>query len=656
MTAIVKSTQTGSSRSSPLGTSRTLILLISLLVIQATLSLVILTPNGPAWGMGECNDLRQVRAFLARGLSGASGVLLAGELLSTLALVVPVSVVGPGALAAKSTALVLNAALLVLMAATLLRLGARREALVLSVLVAVTPALLRAPLLMMGISPILTCLFIFITLVISLPWERERSDIQTGVLLGFGLVYDRGFGALLIGLSVARFRYREASWWRPAVIAGATALLLVMVGGQGVDRLYDTLTTLAPVDPMVLVATLAALPTSIMCLCVAGAALVGLLRSPPGPRGELALAAAITGLLFLVVTTGEIRDSDITIEDISLAWVLLLPAATAGLEHLMTGRRYLAITITVIAILGAWDLLLIPAQTGHTLPICRESEDRIVQWDWTAPGTAGCPDQKGPWEDCVRRAGRDAVWEGGDLFTSESLSGPVMHIFALGVGEGLAELMGPGREDQVVGLCEHLDTDLSATCAAGVSSRAGAGAATIPDLTDTLCTKIDRELRVRCAYGLGAGILLEARHQGRPVGEGIELCSHLPGAMRSHCVRGFSQVLVLVRSKESSGDVPTWEHCEDLPERYVLQCMGGLGRFGWSREVTLEAAIETCVRTGDEGSIKACLINFGAAAGLHHSGEPSKAFELCEGLPRDLMGFCIEGIGDGLSWVLVTSH
>lgn len=618
--------------------------------------MVIITPNGPAWGMGECNDLRQVRAFLGRGWSGASEVLLAGELLPTLALVVPVAAVGPGAIAAKGTALVLNAALLVLIFATFLRLGARRDALLLSVLVAVTPALLRAPLLMMGISPILTCLFILITLVISLPWEQERSDFLTGLLLGFGLVYDRGFGALLIGLSVARLRYRDSVWWRPAVIAGATALLLVMVGGQGVDRLYNELTILTPVDPMALVTALATPPTSIMCLCVAAAAVVGLLRSPPGPRGELALAAAITGLLFLVVTSGEVLDSDIIIEDVSLAWVLLLPAATAGLEHLMSGRRYIAISITVMAALGAWDLLLIPAQTGHTLPICKESGDGIVRWDWTAPGAAGCPDQKGPWEDCVRRAGRDAAWMGAEyLLTSENLSEPAMHIFALGIGEGFAELMGPDREGPVVGLCGLLDTDVSPTCAAGVGSRAWAGSAVVSDLADP-CTEIGSELRDRCAYGLGAGMLLEARQQGRPVEKDIELCSHLSGDIRPHCVRGFSQTLVLVRSEESDDGIPTWEHCAALPERYVLQCMGGLGRFGWSGEVTLEAAIETCVKTGDEGSIKACLINFGAAAGLHHSGEPSEAFELCEGLPRDLIGYCIEGVGDGLSWALVTNH
>lgn len=638
---------------SPLGRRSTFVALASLVVVQAALSVVLVSHDATVWGGGECPLLREARLLFERDPAGALRIIGANP--GALVMAVPVAAFGPGALAAKVAVIVANAALLALVAAALYTTGERNGAIMAAALLAAAPTALRGPFLDVGVGPMSTALLMTNILLVSLLRERwgQWSDLLTGTIAGLGLALDQWFGILLPILVVVRYRRGDSGWWRPVAVAAGVVLLLALVTTGGVIPGRWTLVTPTLIEGSsgAGIASIMTLPSALAILVVAVASLATLVRPPTGARGELAVAAGLTGAIVLVVALASPLDPILAKEELALAWVLLIPAAAAGIRDLVPRRRHRLLTLVAVAALGAWDLQLAPASTGFPTPACRESIDGTVRWDLAAPGIAGCPDGSTPWEGCFHRAGRDAVWNMDALSPDDDLPRPTGHFYALGVGEGLYEFLGPAREGELARSCDVFGPELADICVGGFGSRAASDLMADQEPATTPCAQLDKELQGRCAQGLGAGFLLETRKQELSVKEGLDFCTPLPSELHAHCVRGFAQSLGFARRGNSDTDPSNWRHCTGLPEQYYVQCMGGhAANFGWAGELSLESGIKSCVSPFQESVSKFCLVNFGCSLGFHFSGESQRAWDICKSLPNDIIAYCVEGLGDGIGF------
>ncbi len=583
---------------------------------------MLLAHKAPEWGLGECSILKNAQLMLGHN---------------------------PGALAAKGAALAGNAALILLVAAVLRATGSRNGAILAATLLAAAPAALRGPFLSIGVGPLSTGLLMLAALLVSLNREssaRLRSDLLTGAMIGLGLVRYRWFGALLLGLVFARYRRGDGGWWRPAAVATVVALIL---GAQGaVTFINPTLTDNGPGGGMT---TILPPTAAVMLLLVTAAALAGLLRPQAGTTGELAVAAGVTGMIVLVISLGTAVDPILVKEDLALAWLILVPTAVIGFESLVHQPGDKMLALIAVAALGVGDILPLPLDSWQGMPVCREVKEGFLEWGWSTQGGTNCPDGSTPWEDCFFRAGRDVTWEGGDPILPDGLSRPAEHIYALGVGEGLAERLGTGRDSEVARLCSELGPELEGTCTAGIGSRSTAELMEEKAPIVTPCSGLDDRLGALCAQGLGAGILLRARRRGIQLENGIEFCSRLPSVHRAHCIRGFAQTLGFTRRGASDVDPSNWRHCIGLPEDHYVQCMGGhAANFGWPGELSLESGIKSCVNPFQEQHSKFCLVNLGCSLGFHFSRDTQRAWDICKGLPDNIIVYCVEGLGDGIGF------
>ena len=637
----------------PLERRSTFVALASLVLIQAALSVVLVSHDVTVWGGGECPLLREARLLFERDPAGALRIISANP--KAIMMAVPVAVFGPGALAAKVVVLVANAALLALVAVALFTTGERDGAILAAALLAAAPAALRGPFLDAEVGPLPTALLMTSILLVSLLRERwgKWSDILTGTIIGLGLTFDWWLGLLLLILVVVRYRRGDSEWWRPVAVTASVALLLTLVTTHGVMPGRWTL-----ISPMLIEGSSGAGIASIMTphsvlaiLVVVVASLTTLVRPPTGALGELAVVAGLTGVIMLVVSLTSAPDPILAKDELTLAWVLLIPAAVAGIRDRLPRRGHRLLTLVAVAALGAWDLQLAPTSTGFPTHACRETIDGTVRWEPTAPGIAGCPDGSMPWEDCFHRAGRDAVWNMDALTTDNGLPRPTGHFYALGVGEGLYELLGPGREEELARSCDVFGPELADICVRGIGSRAASDLMVDHEQVTTPCTQLNKELQGRCAQGLGAGVLMDTRRNELSVEEGLDFCSPLSSELRAHCIRGFAQSLGFARRGTSDTDPTNWRHCIGLPEQYFVQCMGGhAANFGWAGELSLESGIKTCVSPFRETVSKFCLVNLGCSLGFHFSGESQRAWDICKSLPDNIIVYCVEGLGDGIGF------
>ena len=654
----------GTTRDTPLPA---FVALASLLVVQVSLAIMLLTPGGNGWGRDECQALRLTLIMIEQGPFSVWDHSFADGIISPLLLAGPVRALGPGPLALKVISLSLYALTLILIAATLYRHVSARSALIAATLIATTPALFRAPLVTMSIPVHETTLAMIACLYLSLNPRHGPSDpanTRLGLLAGLGLGLLRGFGLFMIALTFTQWREGSRGWWRPIVIALVVGLVVGQATAGAREDRYSWWRDLSISLPSTAISELplaSSLTTasSVTLILVVSTSLACILLPLEGAKGKVALTMSVAGALFGVVFFYMYPPQDVLLrmEDSALIWILLVPASAIVIEHVLGGTRRVILVVLSVAALGAWDLVQMPIEPWDNLPACRWSPSAGIGWSWSSQGSAICTKTTQPWEDCVRHRGRDVVWNERSPRVPTELSEPSANFFALGVGEGLAELLGPGRIGEVHEHCSSLGGWPADVCAGGVGSREAGRIWDERSVSQLPCDSLSGGTLAQCVQGLGAGILLETRLRNATLRDGLDVCALLPSVHESNCVRGFGQALMFARRGATDPDPYNFQHCEGMPEQHVLQCIGGrAGNFGWTGDLTLDAALETCVRPGIEAVSKFCLINFGAAAGFHHGRDLTKAFALCEGLPPELVGFCVEGVGDGLAWVLVTGQ